>query len=355
MSLNIAITSLYLPGGSKIGVGYQVHSLANALVSRGHRVTVFSACPPGEKPQYETVIVKSKSPRFRTFSFAIDLRRVDFRSFDVLNAHGDDWFLWGVKRPRHIHTFHGSCLAEAIHAATLSGKLRMAALAICETQAVLLADETVAVSENTRRYIPGIRHVIPCGIDSKAFHPGEKSSAPSILFVGTMHGRKRGNVLLNLFRTAVRENVRNAELWCVCDKPDGEVDGGGVQWLGRLSQSDLSARFRGAWIFCLPSSYEGFGVPYAEAMASGTAVVATSNPGAIEVTSRGRYGRMVEDPQLAPTLIELLGDEKARESLAAEGMARARVFSWNSVCEKYEDLYTGSRENPLSTEMLHSD
>ena len=40
--MNIAIISLYLPSGSKGGVGYQVHYFANALVRRGHSVTVFS-------------------------------------------------------------------------------------------------------------------------------------------------------------------------------------------------------------------------------------------------------------------------------------------------------------------------
>ena len=38
--------SYYLPSGSKIGVGYQVHELATELVRRGHSVDVFSECPP---------------------------------------------------------------------------------------------------------------------------------------------------------------------------------------------------------------------------------------------------------------------------------------------------------------------
>ena len=46
--LRIAITSLYLPGSSKIGVGFQVHHLANSLVARGHSVTVFSPDDAGE-------------------------------------------------------------------------------------------------------------------------------------------------------------------------------------------------------------------------------------------------------------------------------------------------------------------
>jgi phosphatidylinositol alpha-mannosyltransferase len=338
--VKIAITSLYLPGGSKIGVGYQVHALANALTARGHQVTVLSACPPGDGATYAAVLVESKHRRLRTFSFAYDLRKVDFSKFDVLNAHGDDWFLWGVDRPRHVHTYHGSCLAEAIHATTWAGRARMAALAVCETQSVLLADDTVAVSENTRRYVPGIRHVIPCGVDTTAFHPGEKSTAPSVLFVGTMHGRKRGKMLLDLFRSTVRPKVPNVELWCVCDKPEGETDGDGVRWLGRVPHEELTALFRSAWVFCLPSTYEGFGVPYVEAMASGTAVVASPNAGSIEVTEGGRSGRIVGDADLAGTLTDLLLDRTKREWLAERGLGRSRDFGWETICRQYEDVYT---------------
>lgn len=49
----------------------------------------------------------------------------------------------------------------------------------------------------------------------------------------------------------------------------------GVRVLGKVSLERLTEFYRRAWLFCLPSSYEGFGVPYIEAMASGTAVVAT--------------------------------------------------------------------------------
>jgi hypothetical protein len=40
--MNIAITSHYLPTGSKVGVGCVVHYMASELVQRGHQVAVFS-------------------------------------------------------------------------------------------------------------------------------------------------------------------------------------------------------------------------------------------------------------------------------------------------------------------------
>ena len=334
--MNIAITSLYLPSGSKIGVGYVVHAYANELVRRGHSVTVFSQSGPCPDSLYDVVVVPSGN-RMRTFGFAWNLRKFDFSGFDVLNAHGDDWFLWGCKRPRHIHTFHGSCLAEMLHAKGFTTKLRMAALAICEFGACFLADELVAVSENTRKYNPFVHRVIPNGVDLAAFHPAvEKSATPALLFVGTMRGRKRGAMLLDLFRRKIRLRIPNAEFWAVCEE---EVSGEGVRWFGRVELKKLTELYSRAWVFCLPSSYEGFGVPYIEAMASGAPVVATPNPGACEVTSGGKYGLLVTDEKLAETLLRVLEDGALRERLRDAGLKRARDFGWDRICAEYETLY----------------
>lgn len=335
--MNIAITSLYLPSGSKIGVGYQVHALANALTRRGHQVTVFSQTGASEDSCYEVVVVPPGA-RLRTFGFAWDLRRYDFSRFDVLNAHGDDWFLWGRKRPRHIHTFHGSCLAETLHARGLTTKARMAALALCEYSAAALADELVTVSANTQRYLPFVKKVIPCGVDLEAFSPArEKSAAPSLLFVGTMHGRKRGAMLLDLFQRQIRPKVPDAEFWAVCED---RIEGPGIRWFGRIPEEALTDLYRRAWTFCLPSTYEGFGVPYIEAMASGTPVVASPNVGAREVTQEGICGLIASDDTLADTLIGVLTDDALRERLRAAGLERAQDFGWDRVCSQYEAIYT---------------
>ncbi len=344
--MKIALASLLLPSGSKIGVGYQVHYLANALVRRGHDVTVVSACtlPPDALYHLRTI-----PPRrhLRTFSFPWDLRQVDFSSFDVLNAHGDDWFLWGVERPWHVHTFHGSCLAEMLNIQGFVARARMGALALCEQQSIFLADETVAVSANTRRYVMGIRHIIPCGVDIERFQPGPaaaRSTRPALLFVGTMHGRKRGRMLHELFLREVRPAVPGAELWCVCEQPPDVAAADGVRFFGRLPEEQLVRLFQQAWAFCLPSTYEGFGVPYIEAMASGLPVVATANPGAVEVLDHGRFGVLAQEQNLGQELIRLLLSAEARRTLAEAGLRRAQDFGWDTVCAQYERLFR--RETP---------
>ncbi len=338
--MKIALTSLYLPSGSKIGVGYVVHALANQLVSRGHDVTVFSGCGPSEGALYQTQWI---APRRRgaTFGFALDLRRVDFSGFDVLNAHGDDWFLWGCPRPRHIHTFHGSCFAEMLHSANAKRALRMGLLAACELSPVFLADVRTAVSGATRRFVPRVEHIIPNGVDVRAFAPApfrERPENPTILFVGSLYGRKRGDLLLKTFREQVLPRVPNAKLCGVCDAPP-DARSGSEEWTGRVSQDELIACFRRADVFCLPSSYEGFGVPYIEALAAGLPIVASPNDGAREVLREGKDGILSSDDELGEHLVRLLQNAHERKTWRECGVQRALDFDWERVTDQYLALY----------------
>jgi glycosyltransferase involved in cell wall biosynthesis len=79
-------------------------------------------------------------------------------------------------------------------------------------------------------------------------------------------------------------------------------------------------------------------LPYLEALACGTAVVAVLNPGSSEVLADGRYGRIVDRDAFGRTIVELLNDAAARQSLEAEGMERARQFSSEIMIERYEAL-----------------
>ena len=117
----------------------------------------------------------------------------------------------------------------------------------------------------------------------------------------------------------------------------------GVTALGRLDDEALADEYRRAWVFCLPSSYEGFGIPYAEAMAAGLPVVATPNVGARYVTDEGRAGVLAELDELAAPLIELLTDERSRTAQGERSRARAAEFDLTRVADRYEQLYRATR------------
>lgn len=334
--LRIAMTSFYLPSDSKIGVGYVAHRLANALVERGHAVTMFSPCARPDDARYDHRLVELHG-RWRTFRWGWAVARLDLRGFDVVHCHGDNHLRAPWRSPPVIRTMHGSCLSEAFRIHGAREKLRMLALAVTEVVGSSTARRTIAVSTATRRDYPWIRRVIPNGVDRSAFHPGVKESRPTIVFVGTYEQRKRGRLLMEVFEREVRPAVPDAVLWMVCsDAPPAP----GVEVLGRLSDAELADRYRRAWVFCLPSSYEGFGVPYIEAMSSGTAVVATPNIGAREVLDDGRYGEIVEPAALGAALVRLLTDEGARHAAAEAGRRRSEEFDERRVVSLYEGVYS---------------
>ena len=332
--MNIAVISYYLPPNDRIGSGVQTHYLANAYVRAGHTVTMLSPYATADADALYTSVKIPCGTKNRTLQFALNLRKFDFSKYDLIHAGMDDWALLGVKKPYQIRTFHGSCFAEAMVAGNLKSFIRMSWLGLTEWLSCAVADKTVAVSRNTLKFIPFCRDVIWNGIDKSIFFPSmTKSDHPSILFVGIFDSRKRGRLLLEVFQKEVQKKFPEAELWIVRETNDPNIPG--VKIFGSVTNEQLADLYRRAWVFCLPSSYEGFGVPYIEAMASGTAIVSTPNLGVLEVTDNGKYGRVVVDAELGSCICELLSNDDIRSEQVALGLQRTQNLSWDSLINEY--------------------
>src|SRR5262249_50190197 len=87
------------------------------------------------------------------------------------------------------------------------------------------------------------------------------------------------------------------------------------------------------------SAYEGFGVPYIEAMATGTPVVATPNAGALEVLDRGKCGVIVGEADLGQALFSLLSNLGSRARLTESGLSWVTRFTWTNIAQQYEWIY----------------
>ena len=85
---------------------------------------------------------------------------------------------------------------------------------------------------------------------------------------------------------------------------------GRVRFLGRVSEADLPGLYRAADLFVLPSTGEGFGIVYLEAMACGTPTLGLAIGGTLDPLSDGELGTLVPvDAPLAPALAAALARE----------------------------------------------
>lgn len=322
------------------GVSGQVHLQASALTSLGHDVTVYALNPPSAPVPYRYCTVSLPAPIARghiarLFAFPLAVARLALDGYDIVHTHGDDHLL-RVRRPI-VRTFYGSSRAEALAATNVRHRLYHSSMAFLERLSERRATEVAIISSSTQRYLRRRAVVIPCAIDPRVFYPsGEKSDVPSILFVGDLGTRKRAGLLLDAFARDVRPSVPGAELWMVTTDT---VAAPGVRWMGRVSAPDLVRLYRKAWVLCLPSRYEGFGVPYIEAMACGTPVVATPNGSAEEILEAGRWGCLVGEGEIGWALVDLLASADRRRHLVQQGLERARGYGIDRIAEQYEAVY----------------
>jgi phosphatidylinositol alpha-mannosyltransferase len=334
-------TTLPEPDRKIGGVEVAVHRLANALVQLGVPVTVasLSTAPDDARYTHRRLFPRSRwlrdSHLGRLVVLPVLLNRLAVDDTDVVHFHGDDWFT--LRRPRPtVRTLHGTALREAQQATRMLRRLEQYLLVPAERIATRLATTSVAVGADAAS-VHGLSRVIGNGVDRTLFRPGSKSERPSILYVGTWNGRKRGRWLNELFVEHIAPRRPDVELHFVADRePPAHPQ---VRY-SRFPDDDALARaYREAWVFALPSTYEGFGIPYLEAMASGTPVLATPNPGAIELLGNGRFGVLADDEDFADALQVLLGDAGARARLAEAGLERAREYDWSEIAKAYRAVY----------------
>lgn len=116
-----------------------------------------------------------------------------------------------------------------------------------------------------------------------------------------------------------------------------------VRCLERVSDADLVLLFNAASVFVFPSLYEGFGLPPLEAMACGTAVVASNNSSIPEVLGDAALLVDGEDrTSIANAMARVLTDADRRATLIERGLQRVGRFSWEKCARETLKAYEGA-------------
>ncbi|MEU9758662.1 glycosyltransferase family 4 protein [Streptomyces sp. NPDC047987] len=131
-----------------------------------------------------------------------------------------------------------------------------------------------------------------------------------------------------------------------------------VEFVKGVSDAELVDLVRGAQVACVPSLYEGFSLPAAEAMATGTPLVATTGGAIPEVAGPDGETCLAVAPAdagaLADALVRLLGDPELRARLGAAGRARVLSrFTWKQAAigtaARYREAIAAARAGTART------
>jgi glycosyltransferase involved in cell wall biosynthesis len=172
----------------------------------------------------------------------------------------------------------------------------MARLARWDRDTANRADRFVAISRyvagRIRRYYNREPTVIYPPVDTEYFHPDGSGPGRFALVISALVPYKRIDLAIAACRLA------GVPLKIAGDGPERaaleQLAGSDVQFLGRRSDDELRALYRGAAMTLLPGE-EDFGIVPLEAQACGRPVVALRRGGALETVIAGETGILVDD------------------------------------------------------------
>lgn len=156
---------------------------------------------------------------------------------------------------------------------------------------------------------------------------------PYLLSVSTLEPRKNIPALIRAYQR-LRQTRTMPELVLVGQKgwSTGEelLRGPGVRALGYVDQSDLPALYTGAAAFLMPSLYEGYGMPAAEARACGCIVMVTDIPELREAAEKDAIFIQPSEDGIADGILR---------ALAAEPPSCRRTQGWEECAQHYARLF----------------
>jgi D-inositol-3-phosphate glycosyltransferase len=210
--------------------------------------------------------------------------------------------------------------------------------------------------------------VIPCGVDTALFRPGDRDAArariapgeaPLLLYVGRIAPIKGLETLLDAV-VRLRARGSGVRLLIVGGEADEPADGHeaeirrrvdalglheAVRFVGAQPQDALRDYYVAADVTVLPSYYESFGMVALEAMACGSPVIGSRVGGLATTVRDGVTGFLVPDGDagaLGERIEMLVDDADLRFRLGREGVQWAARHRWpcvaEAICREYARL-----------------
>jgi glycosyltransferase involved in cell wall biosynthesis len=386
----LQVISSFPPAYAYGGPLQAAYGMSRELVSRGHKVTVFTTdvCDAHSrfKPAQNPVDMDGiRVYRFRNVNNRLAQKNLPLAPamFTALRRQAKDFDLV------HLHEYISS---QALFTRYFCRKYRIPYIlqphgslpVIFEKQSLkriydkvwgrrLLADaeKVIALNQMEAEQFKGRGineesiEIIPNGINTAEFKNlpprGEfrkkhqlNSDQKLILYLGRIH-RIKGLDLLS--RAFARLPQDFSQVTLVIAGPDNGYLATLKELIGKLGIKenvflidalygrDKLAAYVDADAYVLPSAYETFPVTVLEALACGLPVITTKRCGIADIVAKAGYVVPREEDCLQDALLEVLRDGKSRERFGEAGKKLVRQkFSWGVVVTKLEAVYQRTKK-----------
>jgi phosphatidylinositol alpha-mannosyltransferase len=353
--------SFDVPGG----VQSHVLQLAEVMHAQGHEVSVLAPASPDAEASLPDYVVSGG--RAVPIPYNGSVARLRFGP--ATHRKVKKWLQQGDFDVLHLHEPNAPSLsmlalniAEGPIVATFhTSTTKSLTLSVFEPILRPMHEKIVgriAVSDLARRWqmeaLGSDAVEIPNGVDVASFATaplldGYPRPGRSILFLGRFDEPRKGMAVLIGALPAVVERFGDVEILVVGRGDEDELRetagplAGHLRFLGQVDDALKASAMRSADVYCAPhTGGESFGIVLVEAMAAGTAVVASDLDAFRRVLDDGRGGRLVavDDPDaLAAGLIDMLADDARRARYIECATDLVQRYDWSVVARQIMRVY----------------
>ncbi|MDQ2751053.1 MAG: glycosyltransferase family 4 protein [Actinomycetota bacterium] len=344
--------------GARTGVGTYVQNLCTILARRDDlclRAVAFSLrgrAALAALPNEVRVMHRPVPGRLlRRAWLRCDVPPAEWLTGRVDVVHGTNFVLPPPRSARGVVTVHDLAFLhypELVDAASLAYRT-LVPRAVARAAVVVTVSQAMAEEISTAYRVPPERlAVTEIGVHQSWFEPAPRvPGVPGdyILAVGTLEPRKGLDVLVAAYRDLLAADPSAPSLVLVGPPGWGAsldlsgIPSGRVVLPGYADAQTLRGLMQHARLLAFPTRYEGFGLPPLEALAAGTAVVASDLPVVREVV--GPHARLVpvgDVAALAAAISATLAEDRPADAVAA-ARAHAATFTWERCAAKTVAAY----------------
>lgn len=223
-----------------------------------------------------------------------------------------------------------------------------------------LADAVFGVSSHVERQLRRLGAktrlgTILNGFSVQNISPAADKPPYSIIQVGWLQPRKKADVTIRAL-AKLREKYPETALELIGTGSEQERFqklsqdlgvGDAVQFRGYLTNPETLSAMSRSRFFVMASVDEGFGLVYAEAMASGCITIGTEGEGIADLIVSGKNGFLVppDDPEAIVRVISWCAEHPTEaDEIAERGRQDALGLTWDKNAAQYLDLFAELRK-----------